>query len=116
MFNRFLLLGVVFSLPFLSGISNQINQFGNSSGGVWCTHAVYNSPCKGSYTNSTGCGAFSVTRYAYFGTATNLPSSVSQLNCNTNLDSAGVACKSQAEEEILPHAACWQHKKYVPFF
>lgn len=80
-------------------------EIGGAATGVPCDVRTGPTPCTGSYVGSTGCGVNTVLN----STAGHLIEKLSATptgNCNTVLDSANVACRANANQNILPGYAC----------
>lgn len=84
-------------------------------GAVSCNVSPTPTSCSGSYSTSTGCGLFSVSRNGW-GLQTKLQAQNSTGNCNTNLDSLGVACRDLSNVNVLNSAACASNIPIIPFF
>lgn len=87
--------------------------------GQWfCTQATpVPTNCSGSYLGSTGCAAFSVNRFPWFGWSIghDLGDSVT-VNCDTFFDSLGWACNPLAQNRLDLNNSCVQTQKNVPIF
>lgn len=89
---------------------------GGAGATLTCNARMHAPKCEGSYIGSTGCGAFSVSRFDTSSWTHNTTQSTnSTTNCNVNFDVLGVACAGRAEQRNLPNLACASNTLWVPW-
>jgi hypothetical protein len=108
---------IAFVIVLALGVTSNFRHSQSIRGGTTCDVSPTVVTCQGNYIGSNGCGAFSVSGHATFGTQTKKKSqSQGSANCKDSTDTAGVACATEASVDVLSAAACFSNVPFVPFF